>query len=434
MNINEIMNKYTKEQIEEIKNNALEMKTYGGERLKDVVLKLEQLRRNNQINYYADFNGYKLYSIDVTMDKAYKEVIGCTKRTWNKRMQKKFEDNRKYIEESKKTALERLHIVIENGKKYIHSEKINKWTEFCQADAEGTYCGLITDNSLVVMQALEDNKPYEEIREIIDSQGHSGYSQSLLMHILLLFAKDGPKFYRYMRKGHMGKYEVKYVSKIRKLNMLLKNGKSYSDAKESLKDHKIYEISISYDPNNIGDFSNDNYKTTGTILVNDDGTFEGIINDHYSYGNIQDNDNISFAVFPMNRYEVPLHYFGIQQGNRFIGLSEKYLSLYACYKDLYAICNASINLVESDKDFNEEINITKNINEMKKKYNYHIKREYNLYIKNEDFINKKSLYRIQSLLEEKLVGLLYNEIDQDKLKEEAIQKRLERKLNKSKNK
>lgn len=401
MNLNEIMEKYTKEQIEEIKNNALEMETYGGERLEEVVLKLENFRRNGQINYFANFNDYKLYSIDVTMNKAYKEVIGCTKRTWDRRMKKMFERNRQAIEENKRIALEQLPIVIEKGKKYIHLEKINQWIELCKADAEGTYCGLLTKDALIVMQALEESKPYEEIREIINLQNHSGYSYSFLMRILLLFANDGPNFYRYMQKGHIDKFNIKYASKIRKLNKLLVSGKSYKEAKELLKDHKIYDISISYDPNNIGNFTVYEDISKGTILVNIDGSFEGIIDNYYSYGTVFEDGSISFATFPGDNYTMPNHFCGVRVGNDIIGRYEQYLTLLCHNNDTFDYGGVSIKLIDSKKEFTDELDLEKEIQEAKKKFTKLARDKYYWYRENEYLEARRTMHNIELLLKEK---------------------------------
>ena len=72
---------YSEKEINKIKNNSLEMTTYAGQSLEDVVINLEQIRRNGKLNRFANFNGTKLYSIDVTMNNAYKECLGWTRKT-----------------------------------------------------------------------------------------------------------------------------------------------------------------------------------------------------------------------------------------------------------------------------------------------------------------------------------------------------------------
>lgn len=81
MNVNEILSAMTKEQIKDYKDSSIEMQTFAGQSLDDIVIKLEQLRRQGKLNYYANWNGIKLYSLDVTMDSAFKECLNCSRKT-----------------------------------------------------------------------------------------------------------------------------------------------------------------------------------------------------------------------------------------------------------------------------------------------------------------------------------------------------------------
>lgn len=54
MNVNEILSAMTKEQIKDYKDSSIEMQTFAGQSLDDIVIKLEQLRRQGKLNYYAN--------------------------------------------------------------------------------------------------------------------------------------------------------------------------------------------------------------------------------------------------------------------------------------------------------------------------------------------------------------------------------------------
>ena len=75
------------------KDSSIEMQTFAGQSLDDIVIKLEQLRRQGKLNYYANWNGIKLYSLDVTMDSAFKECLNCSRKTWLKREKRWLEDD-----------------------------------------------------------------------------------------------------------------------------------------------------------------------------------------------------------------------------------------------------------------------------------------------------------------------------------------------------
>ncbi len=142
MNVNDILSSMTEEQIKNYKDNSIEMQTFAGQSLDDIVIKLEQLRRQGKLNYYANWNGIKLYSLDVTMDSAFKKCLNCSRKTYLKREKRRFEDAEENIKKWEKEAQEKLPTWIEEGKKYIHPEKFEIWKKTCIASANGDYSGL----------------------------------------------------------------------------------------------------------------------------------------------------------------------------------------------------------------------------------------------------------------------------------------------------
>ena len=68
MNLDQIKELYTEEEIKKIKDNSREIYVHAGEDLSSVVIDLEKLRRQGKLNCYVNFNGKKLYSLDVLLD------------------------------------------------------------------------------------------------------------------------------------------------------------------------------------------------------------------------------------------------------------------------------------------------------------------------------------------------------------------------------
>ena len=64
MNLEQIKNLYTEEEIKKIKENSREIYMRAGEDLSNVVINLEKLRRQGKLNCYVNFNGKKIYSLD----------------------------------------------------------------------------------------------------------------------------------------------------------------------------------------------------------------------------------------------------------------------------------------------------------------------------------------------------------------------------------
>lgn len=434
MNVNDILSTMTEEQIKDYKNNSIEMQTFAGQSLDDIVIKLEQLRRQGKLHYYAKFNGIKLYSLDVTMDSAFKECLNCSRKTWLKREKRWFEDAETSIKKWEKEAQEKLPAWIDKGKKYIHPEKFKIWEKICISSANGDYSGLEVEKALEIMEMLEDGTELSKIKQIIKEDGHSGMTYSSTMGIVLFYAKRGPALYNFMNKNRMSKVEKEYVSKIKELNRKLNMGYKYFEAMESLKDYKIMDISISLDLTDNGNFDTyrDYYK--GTILVNEDLTFEGIINDEkYITGKILDGGGITFADFC--NYTKTSHYCGLKQDDVIVGRHE----IYSVSNGVTDKGGVIIKLVDSPKDFVDEIDIETKIKQTKRYFDEDVKDMYVWFTLNIDSETERTFMTLRDKLNARLVNALSNQINQDQLleeqrikAEEIKQLRLQRKLEKSK--
>lgn len=434
MNVNDILSTMTEEQIKDYKNNSIEMQSFAGQSLDDIVIKLEQLRRQGKLHYYAKFNGIKLYSLDVTMDSAFKECLNCSRKTWLKREKRWFEDAETSIKKWEKEAQEKLPAWIDKGKKYIHPEKFKIWEKICISSANGDYSGLEVEKALEIMEMLEDGTELSKIKQIIKEDGHSGMTYSSTMGIVLFYAKRGPALYNFMNKNRMSKVEKEYVSKIKELNRKLNMGYKYFEAMESLKDHKIMDISISLDLTDNGNFDTyrDYYK--GTILVNEDLTFEGIINDEkYITGKILDGGGITFADFC--NYTKTSHYCGLKQDDVIVGRHE----IYSVSNGVTDKGGVIIKLVDSPKDFVDEIDIETKIKQTKRYFDDDVKDMYVWFTLNIDSETERTFMTLRDKLNARLVNALSNQINQDQLlkeqrikAEEIKQLRLQRKLEKSK--
>lgn len=77
MNINEIIEQLTENEIKIYKQNAVEI-PYENSSLLEVVFILKKLRSEGNLYYYINFNGIKLYSIDTTIDTAFLMVYSCS--------------------------------------------------------------------------------------------------------------------------------------------------------------------------------------------------------------------------------------------------------------------------------------------------------------------------------------------------------------------
>ena len=415
MNVNQILSCLTEEDLKDYKDNAIEMETFAGQSLDDIVVKLEKLRRQGKLNYYANFNGVKLYSLDVTMDSAFKECLNCTRKTWLKREKRWLEESKTQIEEWKKEAQEKLPTWIEEGKKYIHPEKFLNWEKTCIASANGDYSGLEVEKALEIMQMLEDGKLFKEIKEKVRNDGHSGMTYSKTMNIILLYANRGPALFKFMNRRYSYKEGKKYIKKIEEINRKLAMGYKYDEILESLKEHKIMDISVSLDlPEDCYEEYIEHYENyyKGTILIDEGNFFEGILgNDEYIAGQILENGCISLATFC--NYKRPSHYYGINQDNKINARHE----VYSISQGVTDVGKVRIGLSDFDKDYTDEIAIEEKIEELKSYFDEDIKGICDWFYRNFDSEFQRSISMIREGLNQRLVNAIGNQIEQKSLEE-----------------
>ena len=184
--------------------NMEEIRICAGESLSDAVEKLLKAKEEGR-HVYCTFNGYTLDSDTVTLDSAYIEILGCTKKEHEERMAREIEESKKRREIAEQKAIKKIPKQINRGKKLMYSFRHDEWKELVEADATGMYTGLLTEDMLTIMEAIEDEKPVEDIVKIFDEQGHSGWSASIARNAVMRFSKNGYPFYK---ATHYGEWTI----------------------------------------------------------------------------------------------------------------------------------------------------------------------------------------------------------------------------------
>ena len=166
----------------------------AGSCIEDAVnLLLSEKANGNSV--YLSFNGTKLYSSTVTMDNAYLKITGKTKAEFDKDQAEWLENSKKQSAEDKERAIADIPNAIERGKPFMYRQRHSSWAKVVEADANGIYHGLLVNNVIRLMEALENGASIDEAVKMMADQGHSGWSASLVNYIMLDHAKQGPEFY-----------------------------------------------------------------------------------------------------------------------------------------------------------------------------------------------------------------------------------------------
>lgn len=157
-----------------------ELDCFAGSSIDEAVEKLISERKLGH-DCYINFNGVKIFSKNVTLDSAYLDITGMSK--------KEFEN---YQEKRRRE--------FEEGHKLFPKDKHEMWDEIVPVRASDLYHGMELDNILEIQRLLtyEEKGSYEEIKKFMDNQGHSGMSWSLVCALIKALCENGTEIVEYL--------------------------------------------------------------------------------------------------------------------------------------------------------------------------------------------------------------------------------------------
>ncbi|MBQ8891780.1 MAG: hypothetical protein IJ068_02830 [Bacilli bacterium] len=203
------------------------LKFIDNETLDDAVTRLIQQRNNNN-HVFLEFNGVKLFSDTVSIDDAYKQVCGCTKEEFEKRISSTTPAKIDIEDSFKSTAanairdvkMSKLLFLTKGGKIYSnianeYIDDVSKYSIYCKEDKQDEWIATIRkliymsgevedylllselsarENAGMIMESISNNMSLADISKIVKSQGHTGSSISLLGQIMLQYSPMGVEF------------------------------------------------------------------------------------------------------------------------------------------------------------------------------------------------------------------------------------------------
>ena len=156
-------------------------------------LMMELKERGEIVGCY--FRGHRFNSGTITPDSAYKTVTGKTKEEFLQSKKQYWDEEKAKMELDQILAKIRIPYWIEEGKKFIYPQKMEKWEKCVHTRANDLYYGMDLDYALELMYALESGKSFSEVKQIVEDQNHSGSSYGIVMSMIVTFSKRGPEFY-----------------------------------------------------------------------------------------------------------------------------------------------------------------------------------------------------------------------------------------------
>lgn len=145
------------------------------------------------------FNGQVLYSDVDDIDSAYKKVTGKTKSEFDE-AERLRQIEYKRQEKEHKDAIPKLTIEwVEKGKKILDKKHHKLWAKIVPIRLGDLYRGMELGNCLEIVEQLNKGTELKEVKPLIENQGHSGMSFSLVCSMVREFSDRGNEFVEYAR-------------------------------------------------------------------------------------------------------------------------------------------------------------------------------------------------------------------------------------------
>lgn len=130
--------------------------------------------------FYTQFNETIIYSDEVSLDSAYKEITGKGYNEFQIARKREHEEILRLNAEYEQKIPELTKFYIEKGHQIIAPSYWNKYDEIVDASLHGMYKGFDLDCALELIQMLNNNDKIFEVEKKMNLQSHSGWSASVV--------------------------------------------------------------------------------------------------------------------------------------------------------------------------------------------------------------------------------------------------------------
>ena len=169
-----------------------------GENIDSAMKLLNEYKAKNEL-VFINFNGQELYSDIDDLDSAYVKVTGKTKEQFDEHQRLRHEEYEEEKRKHEESIPELTKEWINKGNKILDKEYHELWTKCVPIRLSDLYRGMELGASLEIIDKLNKNCSLDEAKDIIDNQGHSGMSYSLVRSMVKSFCKRGNEFANYTK-------------------------------------------------------------------------------------------------------------------------------------------------------------------------------------------------------------------------------------------
>lgn len=175
----------------------IEMESQIGDTIDATLKNLKDIALENNDSVFCDFND-KILTSEMSLDEAYKIVTGLTKNEFDLKVK---EENEKYIleqEQHKEKIPELTKYWVEEGKKYLREEDLEIWNKTVPIRLKDLYQGMELQSVIDIIKILNKSddlsQVFDEAKQELNNQGHSGMSYGLVCVLVKRFHKNGEDF------------------------------------------------------------------------------------------------------------------------------------------------------------------------------------------------------------------------------------------------
>lgn len=181
-----------------MKKDYLKVEFLAGDTIEKSVNRLLDYKEK-EILAFGRFNGVALYSDTVTMDGAYKQITGKTKSEFDEYQQEEIEKYKRQKKEHEERVPELVEMWKKKGEEVLSEDKWEYWDRIVPVRLNDLYQGMELSCCLDIIKILNNGGTFNEAKEEIERQNHSGMSFGLVCTMVKEFCDRGEEFVKFVR-------------------------------------------------------------------------------------------------------------------------------------------------------------------------------------------------------------------------------------------
>ena len=186
-----------------VKSGYEKLDAYAGMSIDTAVEALLEYRDAGK-KAYVNFNGHVLYSDTVTLDDAYRNITGCSREKYFNEMLKAQKASKRREKSHLKRIPKLIPKWIKKGHKILDEKYWDLWDKCVPIRLGDLYHGKELGATLEIVKKLNKGCSFDEAKNILERQNHTGMSCRLVCFMTAAFCDSGEEFMNEVLWRHYG--------------------------------------------------------------------------------------------------------------------------------------------------------------------------------------------------------------------------------------